>query len=323
MPLNIRSTRERLQAFEFGPLFVEELGWEPPATRKVERGTAKDLAYSQKPIARLSGIGVFEITADGGAIPDAQARAAIHKKVSEHCYENLLIFLDAAGSQSLWYWVKREAGKAHARNHLYVKGQPGDLFLSKLAAMVVDISELDANASIPVTEVASRLKAALDVETVTKAFFRDFQEEHGKLLEQIHGIPDARERRWYASVLLNRLMFVWFLQAKGFLDDGNRDYLPKKLAASLKAAPGKFFSHFLRDLFFEGFAKPGAKRHPHRHTRARRRPVSQWRPLPPARHRAAHRGRRPPRRALREHPHPRRRLRRSLRPLPPLLVEPE
>jgi hypothetical protein len=45
MPLNINSTRERLQAFDFGLLFIEELGWEPPASRKVESGKVKDLAY--------------------------------------------------------------------------------------------------------------------------------------------------------------------------------------------------------------------------------------------------------------------------------------
>jgi hypothetical protein len=34
--------------------------------------------------------------------------------------------------------------------------------------------------------------------------------------EHIEGIDNERDKRWYASVLLNRLMFVWFLQKKGF-----------------------------------------------------------------------------------------------------------
>jgi hypothetical protein len=157
--------------------------------------------------------------------------------------------------------------KTHPRRHHYLKGQPGDLFLSKLASLVVDLSELDEDGNLPITEAANRVRAGLDIETVTKAFFRDFQDEHGKLLEAIEGIPDPGERRWYASVLLNRLMFIWFLQDKRFLDvgkgkDGNRNYLPEKLAASMKAGKDKFFSCFLRDLFFEGFAKPEEKREP-------------------------------------------------------------
>ena len=262
MPLNINSTRERLQAFEFGPLFIEELGWEPPASRKVENGKVKELAYARKPVARLSGIGVFEITAEGGVIPDAKTRAAIHKQISEHCYENLLIFTDTARTQSLWYWVKRESGKTHARDHLYVKGQPGDLFLSKLAAMVVDLSELDAEGNISITEVAGRLKAALDVERVTKKFYGEFDTQRLAFVDLIEGISDDHQRRWYASVLMNRLMFIWFLQRKGFLDGADRDYLTNKLAASKERGADKFYPVFLKALFFEGFAQPEPARSP-------------------------------------------------------------
>src|SRR5687767_14927399 len=64
-------------------------------------------------------------------------------------------------------------------------------------------------------------------------------------------------------------MFIWFMQVKGFLDvarlpDGDRKYLPRLLAAARKASgvdgKNRFFSHFLRGLCFEGFAKPETKR---------------------------------------------------------------
>src|SRR5207245_5683775 len=133
----------------------------------------KETLYTRTPIAQLAGVVAFEVTTRHG-IPDAKTRTAIQKHVAEEHVENLLIFLDPARTQSLWYWVKREAGKAHARDHLYVKGQPGDLFLSKLAALVVDISELDAQGNIALAEVAGRLKKALDVERVTKRFYGEF-----------------------------------------------------------------------------------------------------------------------------------------------------
>ena len=72
-----------------------------------------------------------------------------------------------------------------------------------------------------VLEVASRLKNALDVERTTKKFYTEFQTQHLEFVSLIEGIPDERERRWYASVLLNRLMFVYFLQRKGFVDGGS------------------------------------------------------------------------------------------------------
>ena len=266
MPLNISNTRDRLQKFEFARLFVEELGWSNPKSRNPVRSqlstkNSQSFPYTRTPIAQLSGVVAFEVTT-GNGIPDAKIRAAIHKQVAEEHVENLLIFLDAARSQSLWYWVKREGNKAHGRDHLYIKGQPGDLFLSKLAAMVVDISELDAQGNIPVTEVANRLKAALDVERVTKKFFVEFDTQRLSFVEHIQGIEDDHQRRWYASVLMNRLMFIWFLQRKGFLDGADRDYLTGKLAASKKRGADKFYSVFLKSLFFEGFAKPEPARSP-------------------------------------------------------------
>ena len=65
-----------------------------------------------------------------------------------------------------------------------------------------------------------------------KRFFEDFKKEHLRFVEYIHGIDDEYDCRWYASVLLNRLMFIYFLQRKWFLDNGNQDYLQEKLAES-------------------------------------------------------------------------------------------
>jgi hypothetical protein len=267
--LDPRSARKHLQAFRFADLFIEDLGWNHPERAKplsIEHG---GLNYFAHEISQLSGFRAFEVvTANPEAsFPDAKTQQAIWKRIAPHAVENILIFVDAERTRSVWLWMKRDGSKTHTRRHHYLKGQPGDLFLSKLAALVVDLSELDEDGNIPITETARRVRDGLDIEVVTKAFFRDFQGEHEKLLDAIEGIPDPRERRWYASVLLNRLMFIWFLQQKGFLDvgrskDGNKSYLPEKLTASKKSGKNRFFRHFLRDLFFEGFAKPEDKREP-------------------------------------------------------------
>ena len=111
-------------------------------------------------IAELAGVAVFEVrtSAANGKIPDANTRKAIHKEISRSYLENLLIFLDADNPQSLWYWVKRDGTKQYPREHLYIKGQPGDLSLGKLEAMVFDIGDFPETGKIFVLEVASRLK---------------------------------------------------------------------------------------------------------------------------------------------------------------------
>lgn len=275
--LNPRTARNHLQAFRFADLFIEDLGWSYPDSRKPMSLDLEGGAWKATEISQLAGFRVFEVTsADPAApFPDAKTQQALWKRIAPHAVENLLIFVDAERTRSAWLWMKRDGSadsptrrpQTHPRRHHYLKGQPGDLFLSKLASLVVDLSELDEDGNLPITEAAKRVRAGLDIETVTKAFFRDFQEEHGKLLEAIGGIPDPGERRWYASVLLNRLMFIWFLQKKGFLDvakdkDGDKNYLPENLAASRASGTDRFFARFLRDLFFEGFAKPEGKREP-------------------------------------------------------------
>ena len=269
--LNLEQFSTHLQQLNFNLLFTDVLGWNhPPASERIWRNdAAKDIHYQRRMVAELSGVAVLEIAAEGGW-PDEAQRMAIWRQVSQSHYENLLIFLDRAEkpTQSLWYWVKRakdsETGKPKTipRRHEYFRGQPVDLFASKLQAMVVELYELDASGRLPVLEVARRMESALDVEKTTKRFFTAYQEQHGNLLAEIEGIDDERDRRWYASVILNRLMFVWFMQKKGFLDQADYDYLPRKFAASQARGKDHFFGEFLSALFFEAFAKPNKDRAP-------------------------------------------------------------
>ena len=260
MPIHFEHTRECLKQFDFQRLFVEELGWSNPPRRKADEIAVKESRFTCRQIAELAGAVVLEVEAVEGHIPDAKTRAAVHKEIAKRHHENLLIFVDRERTQSLWYWVKRQDGKLFPRDHLFCKGQPGDLFLSKLGQIVFDLSEFDAEGNVSIVEVASRLRSALDIERVTKKFFREFQDQHVVFLELIRGISDERQRRWYASVLLNRLMFIYFLQKKRFVDGGNLNYLGDKLAESKKRGKNRYFSEFLKTLFFEGFAKPEGKR---------------------------------------------------------------
>ncbi len=269
--LDFPAFQKHLFAFDFPRLFVDVLGWnKPPLSAQAwQEDGAKQHAFARRMVAELGGVAVLQIVAAEGW-PEEATRAAIWKHVSQHHAENILIFTDRreGASQSQWYWVKRGRDEATGRakntprRHDYFRGQPVDLFASKLHAMVVELSELDASGRMPVLEAARRIQAALDVDKTTKRFFERYSEQHDRLLEQIEGIADDRDRRWYASVILNRLMFVWFMQKKFFLDGGNADYLPAKLAESRRRGADRFFGEFLNALFFEAFAKPEADRSP-------------------------------------------------------------
>jgi hypothetical protein len=269
--MNIERTRDLLGEFKFHDLFIE-LGWSQPTARKVGAGETAGLVYSRRMIAQLAGVAVFEVWAEKG-LPDRSGRDAIERDIARDYRENLCVFLDRDkdATQSIWAWANRaqgENGKSRRalREHAYFRGQPADLFISKLQALFFELSEVSDIGNLTVVEVARRLKDALDVERVTKKFFRTYQEQHEEFISLIGGISDDKDRRWYASVILNRLMFVWFLQRKGFLDyeavkgHGDFEYLPKKMEASKKRGENRFFGEFLKALFFEAFAKPEDQR---------------------------------------------------------------
>lgn len=268
--LDFPAFERHLKAFDFQRLFVDVLGWNvASAERDWQADQAGDTAYSHRTVAELGGVVAIQVVVDSGW-PDENQRGKVWKHVAHSHAENLLIFTNqpTGASQSQWYWVKRdkhpETGKPRltSRRHDYFKGQPVDLFASKLQAMVVELSELDTAGRLPVLEAARRIQAALDVDKTTKKFFTAYQQQHLELLSHIQGIDNERDKRWYASVLLNRLMFVWFMQKKFFLDGGNADYLRTKLAESQVRGKDRFFGEFCNALFFEAFAKPEADRSP-------------------------------------------------------------
>ncbi len=251
----LKKIRDLIHDFDFKTLF-NQLGWSKPLDNRNITVTvnAQELTYQQ--IAQLSGVVVLHVA----NIPDSKTRLALHDEISRIHHEHLLIFVDNEKTQSCWSWLKREGKKALPRSHSYFKGQSGDLLLSKIVNMMVEFTELEQG-DFSIVDVTSRLRNALDIEPVTKKFFKDFADLHSDFVEQILGIPNEKHRAWYASVLLHRLMFIWFLQKKSFVDKGNTHYLKDKLdyfQSTLKI--DCYYKEFLKPLFFEGFAKPKNER---------------------------------------------------------------
>ncbi|MDD9817855.1 MAG: ATP-binding protein [Gammaproteobacteria bacterium] len=265
MTLDLRRCREHLQNFRFTELFVQELGWNHPERLggHLDPQTlppTDDTAFSYRHVSELGGVVVLLMECGGDGIPGSALRGKIHRQVEKRHREHLLIFADRARTQCLWSWLKRGAGSPAPRSHSFFKGQSGDLFIAKLSRLFFDISDFDRSGGVSVSEVARRLQDALDVQGVTKRFYGEFQQRHDAFLQHIEGIDDERDRKWYASVLLNRLMFVWFLQKKGFVNRQDFRYLQTRLQQSQARGPDRYYREFLQLLFFEGFAKPAPKR---------------------------------------------------------------
>jgi hypothetical protein len=190
-------------------------------------------------------------------IPDAVLRHTIDARVTRSVHEHLLIFAQSDKSRQVWQWVAHEAGQPHfLRSFEWRKGQGGDVLAQRLAEIAIPINEEE---SIDLTLVTHRLKDAFDRDHVTKRFYERFAKQREQFQGSILGMSDD-DAKWYTSVIVDRLMFIYFLQKQGFLANGDRDYLRGKLDFIQFKGPDQYYSDFLTTLFFEGFAKPTDQR---------------------------------------------------------------
>ncbi len=250
---DIAILRPLLKQFEFKKLF-NQLGWNKfDQTLPIEVGGH---LYHLQGVAQQRGVQIFVCSPDAaGKIPAHELRRKIDTELSKLAQEHLLIFADAKKTTQVWQWLSREAGRTTAlRQQTYYASASGDALLQKLDHIAFPLS---AEESLTLTGVVRQLKDAFDREKVTKTFYDRFKVEHDAFLKFIAHIPDAEFQRWYASVMINRLMFLYFIQGKGFLD-GKTDYLKSKLDAS----HGHYYRDFLCPLFFDGLAKREAERTP-------------------------------------------------------------
>ncbi len=125
--------------------------------------------------------------------------------------------------------------------------------------MVIEMGDRRSDGSLPITERTKRFADSFDILPVTKRFYSEFSGLRVDFINLIQGIPREADRNWYASVLLNRLMFIYFLQKRDFIQ-GNSNYLDDKLEESRRRGRDRYYQEFLDALFFEGFAKPEHER---------------------------------------------------------------
>jgi len=256
MTIQLQSARQSLRDFDLRALFIEELGWDnykaPPLVVSVD---GQD--YRLMPVVQKRDMVLYAYDAGAGdAIPDYATRRKIEKRAIESgmAYEHIIVYRDAA--RQVWQWVKREPGKPDRnREQTLYDGQSPDALLRKLDVLAVALEDEDV---VDIAAMAGRARRAFDVEGVTKKFYDRFQKEHGRFLAFIEGIQAVAGQEWYASLMLNRLMFIYFMQKRGFLD-GDPDYLRTRLRR-MKERHGDdsfhgFYRYFLLRLFHEGLAQ--------------------------------------------------------------------
>ena len=252
-----------LRAGDFTRLFIE-CGWDNPTTRHPVPLEANGQPYVLSEVAQKRGFRVYVCV--GETIPDSAVRRALDAKLGKLSHDNFVIYRATGAGEDfhhLWSIPVRSVDRRHLVTVEYQTEDQAAFLLEK----VNDISfGFDADEGVSIVDVVNRVNAAflVNADKVTKDFYRGFRVQHKSFVEGIENLPEEGDREWYASVMLNRLMFCYFIQKKGFLDS-DTDYLGKRLA-DVQAQRGKtsfyasFYRGFLKQLFGEGLNAPANTR---------------------------------------------------------------
>ena len=255
MKIDAAAVRQCLKSFDFTTLFREHLGWDNLQTSLSVAVDGHTFSLTAAAHKRNCVAYVCQ------SIPDRPVRVKIDHQVTKSTKEHFVVYCDQVAGQQVWNWVRREPGRPIAsRDHRVDISQSGDRLIQRLEQIAVRLEEEDSTTLLDTT---TAVRAAFDVDHVTRRFYDQFKTEHAAFLKFINGIKEQADLEWYTSLMLNRLMFVYFIQKKGFLDS-DTDYLRNRLRM-VREAKGKdkfqsFYRYFLLRLFHEGLGQSPEER---------------------------------------------------------------
>ena len=245
--------RDLLENQKFTELLIEELGWDNPGSKQKikikidDEEDDKDLIFEVSPIATKKGMTIFHCP----SFPSRKEMAQIDREVSRRALERMIIFTEA--DSQIWRWPEpRKAGGTRFVNHEFSNGNPSESLVQRLAAIAFSFDE---EKNLNILKVLERVRASFNSDEVTNKFYKEFEDNQKTLADEIKGIKTPEDRSWYSSLLLNRLMFIYFMQRKGFLND-DPHYLRSSLIAVRDLKGRNKFYHFYKDfllpLFHDG-----------------------------------------------------------------------
>ncbi len=253
---------EYIESRQFRELFISEMGWNNM------RGQAELPLYiiDEKEvqitaIAERNGFQILQCEVD--EIPTSSFCKKLDLKLRRNANDYILIFFLPDELHHLWVAPVKKIEK---RDLVFIEYQSlpqADFLYSKIDELSFELDE-----KTTIMDVKQRIGEAFIVnsEKLTKDFYAGFKKEHTAFVKFISGIDDQiedkknRKKQWYASVMLNRLMFCYFIQKKGFLDL-NTNYLREKLLwVQKEKGEDRFFQSFYRGfltaLFHDGLNAP-------------------------------------------------------------------
>ncbi|MDW8002174.1 MAG: hypothetical protein RMJ39_05840 [Deltaproteobacteria bacterium] len=214
--------------FSLRSLFTEVLLWDElrtsPFNIRIGPPLNTDLTFYS--IAQAGGLPVFLVEWVEKGLPGITARRAVHRMLSNTYAEHLLCYLSSERDELAFVWAKRRPqGKTEIRTLRYEMGSQARTTVERLAHLYISLQERTKHSTftLPITFVIDKLQAAFSVEAVTEKFFRDYRIVFDYLQKILY--ERSGDKKWahdYSLQLLNRLMFLYFIQRKKWLGGNPR-----------------------------------------------------------------------------------------------------
>ncbi len=236
-------------------IFAEVLWWDnfSGSPMPLSIGAPVSCEVRLEPVAQAAGLPVFLVRWPNPTLPGVTARRAVQRALSQRYVEHLLCYLTSQADQLAFVWARRRPdGKVELRTLPYQVGAPARTTLEQLARL--RLAEGESTSLAPI-QLLDRLNDAFNVEAVTKKFFEDYKRVFADLQDRL--TQATSDKVWahdYALQLLNRLMFLYFIQRKGWL--GNNPNFMADFWQAYKSSgqpENSFFDRWLSVLFFEAF----------------------------------------------------------------------
>jgi type I restriction-modification system DNA methylase subunit len=180
-------------------------------------------------------------------------RPVVSRLLQDHPYA-LFIFSNA--SQDQWHFLNVKYDDDVQKRRLFRRISVTPLDRLRTASERLDKINLADAPNVAPNTIQKLHDDAFDVEPVTKEFFHEYARIFDEVENAIKGIRDAERKRLFVQRLFNRLMFVAFIQKKGWLTlNGSKDYLTTlwKVYQHDNAVSDKnFYRDRLKPLFFFG-----------------------------------------------------------------------
>ena len=247
---------------DFKGLFVSEMLWNnPTGATQLPEITIDNTTFHIEQIAERKGFQILYCQVD--QIPSSTICKKIDHKIRKNAENYICIFILSGTLHHLWVAPVKKVEKRDVVLIEYDSLDKAAFLFEKMESLSFSLDD-----NLTILDIIEKVQAAflINSEKITRDFYAGFKKEHSNFAKFITGIDDHidekenKNKQWYASVMLNRLMFCYFIQKKEFLD-GDVDYLRHKLEWTRDQEGedrffNKFYKGFLVNLFHDGLNTP-------------------------------------------------------------------